>query len=330
MSQQQPDAIYDLPWACPRNEEKRFRLIVAIVMALAISMSLLLQTIDIPKLEREDAEAIPPRLAKMILEKKKVEPPPPPPVELEKPKPEELVPEPKPEEKKPEPKPQEKKPEPKPEPKPVEKSKKDIEAARKKAASSGVLAMRDMLADLREAQPIENLNKKSLQTGGSEQATKSRSILAANASRGSGGIDTSKFGRSTSGAELQGHESAAFEDVIANVDENALAEGGGGEPGKLTARTDGEIQKTFDANKPGIFSLYQRELRKNPLLQGKVVFRITILPSGIVEEVEIVSSELNHAKLERKLVLKIKQIDFGAKNVDTTTVTYPIDFLPNL
>ncbi len=326
---QQPAAVYDLPWATPQHEEKRFRLIVAVVLTLAVVMSAILQSIDIPVQQREEVEAIPPRLAKMILEKKKVEPPPPPPVELEKPKPEELVPEPKPEEKKPEPKPEEKKPEPKPEPKPAEKTTQDIEAAKKKAASSGVLAMKDMLADLREAQPVETLSAKSLQTGGTEQAAKSRSILAANASRGSGGIDTSKFGRSTAGAELQGHESASFDDVIANVDENALAEGGGAEPGKLTSRTDAEIQKIFDANKPGIFTLYQRELRRNPLLQGKVVFKITILPSGQVDTAEIVSSELNHEALERKLVLKIKQIDFGAKNVDTTVVTYPIDFFPN-
>ena len=32
--------------------------------------------------------------------------------------------------------------------------------------------------------------------------------------------------------------------------------------------------------------------------------------------------------MERKLLGRIKMINFGAKPVDSVTVTYPIDFLP--
>jgi hypothetical protein len=42
-----------------------------------------------------------------------------------------------------------------------------------------------------------------------------------------------------------------------------------------------------------------------------------------------VSSELHTADLERKLLGRIKQFDFGAKDVDTMTVTWPVDFLPS-
>ncbi|MDH3715867.1 MAG: TonB family protein, partial [Gammaproteobacteria bacterium] len=61
---------------------------------------------------------------------------------------------------------------------------------------------------------------------------------------------------------------------------------------------------------------------------GKVVLEITIAPSGKVTSVKLVSSELSSPKLERKLVARIKLIDFGQKEVETVTTTLPIDFFP--
>ncbi|MCL6569647.1 MAG: hypothetical protein K6T35_12430 [Meiothermus silvanus] len=34
-------------------------------------------------------------------------------------------------------------------------------------------------------------------------------------------------------------------------------------------------------------------------------------------------------ELERKLLARIRQFDFGAKDVETMTVTWPVDFLPS-
>jgi hypothetical protein len=42
-----------------------------------------------------------------------------------------------------------------------------------------------------------------------------------------------------------------------------------------------------------------------------------------------VSSELRSQELERKLLARIRQFDFGAKDVDFMTVTWPVDFLPS-
>jgi hypothetical protein len=33
--------------------------------------------------------------------------------------------------------------------------------------------------------------------------------------------------------------------------------------------------------------------------------------------------------MERKLLARVKQFDFGAKDVDTMVVTWPVDFLPS-
>lgn len=94
-------------------------------------------------------------------------------------------------------------------------------------------------------------------------------------------------------------------------------------------RTDEEIQLVFDRNKGSIFGIYNRALRDNAALQGRMVLRLTIAPSGEVTRIGIISSELGDSELERRLLQRIKAFDFGAKDVDTVTVTYPIHFFPS-
>jgi TonB family protein len=60
-----------------------------------------------------------------------------------------------------------------------------------------------------------------------------------------------------------------------------------------------------------------------------VVLELKIAPSGEVLDCRVISSELKETELERKLVARIKQFDFGAKDVDQMIVTYPVDFLPS-
>lgn len=309
-----------LPWSASIAVEKRFRRIVAIAVIVALIFSIIIAMITLPKRDRVEAEKIPPRLAKMLLEKKKVEPPKveaPKPVEPEKPKAEEKKPEPKPEPK------VEKKPEPKPEPKPVVKPKRSQEEIRKKAASAGVLAMTDMLADLREAQPVEAIKQtKPLQTEGTSERAMTRSVLVAKASKGSGGIDTSQYSRSASDNELGGRETTTVTSDIAAVEVAT------GPTHDTRGRSADEITRIMRANTSVLYKIYQRSLRKNPLLQGKVLFKIVIEPDGSVSECTVLESELNDPKLERKLALRIKRIDFGAKDVEITSIDFPIAFLP--
>ncbi len=317
MTKKEIPTSYALPWSTTSKDETRFRVFVAVFLILALVMSFIIPRVELPEIDRVEAEKVPPRLAKMLLEKKKIEPPkvePPP-----KPEPEPEPP--KPKEKKPEPKP-ELKPKPKVEKKP--KPKKDIEAARKKAASVGVLAMKDMLADLREAPPMAVLKKtKDLQTGGKEERVMSRSILVAKAGKSSGGIDTSKFSRSSGSTELSGRTAT---EVTSEIDELEVAETIRDKANR--GRSLNEISRIMNANYAGIFTVYQRALRRNPLLQGKVVFKMTIDPSGKVTDCKVIESQLDNPKLERKLALRIKSINFGAKDVETTIIDFPIDFLP--
>ena len=73
---------------------------------------------------------------------------------------------------------------------------------------------------------------------------------------------------------------------------------------------------------------YNRALRQDPSLEGKLVLRLTIAPNGAVTMCEVVSSELGNEELERKLVQRVKLFRFEARDVEAITTTKPIDFFP--
>ncbi|MFT4047060.1 MAG: AgmX/PglI C-terminal domain-containing protein, partial [Solimonas sp.] len=110
------------------------------------------------------------------------------------------------------------------------------------------------------------------------------------------------------------------------------APAGGGAPGGSgqgpASRGREEIEEVFDRNKGVLYALYNRALRENPALQGKVVLRLTIQPDGTVSACEIVSSDLGDAELERKLVERVKLFRFQTRDVAPVTTTKPLDFFP--
>ena len=94
-------------------------------------------------------------------------------------------------------------------------------------------------------------------------------------------------------------------------------------------RTEEEVIVVIDRNKGQLQALYDRERRKSPGLKGKIVFEISVAPEGSVTNVRIVSSELDHPVLERRLMARIGSLVFKAGKVETVTVTFPIEFLPS-
>jgi len=94
-------------------------------------------------------------------------------------------------------------------------------------------------------------------------------------------------------------------------------------------RSADEIEHVFQKYKDSIFNIYNRALRKNPSLAGKVIVILTISPDGQVTEAKMLSSELGDEALERKLIEKIKRFKFSKEDVQEIIVTYPIDFLPS-
>jgi TonB family protein len=323
-----------LPWTVSKEEEESFRRILKRVLLVCFLFSLIMPWLPVPKVDRNKEEELPPRLAKLLLEREA-----PPPAVVRKAEPEASKPQPevaKPEPKKP-PVSEARKPEPGKAPG------ERIEAARRRASGVGLLAMKNELADLRGA-PVAAQFQKDLKPGpgvgsrsgpgvgaGKSPGLPSRALITSNATRGSAGINTASLSRDTGGGGLAGRSTTVVEGVIGG-------EGGGGPGGGGTLRRGAsgkasrsieEIKLIFDRNKGSIYALYNRALREDPTLQGKVVVKLTIASSGQVLDCQLVSSELRAPDLERKLLVRIKQFDFGAKAVDAMVVTYPIDFLPS-
>jgi len=310
--------LYDLPWETALEEEQRFRKILKqVVIGIAV-LSIVFSFLPLPEVDHDRVEKIPPRFAKLILEKQK--PPPPPPVFIEQPKPEELKPE--------QPKVVEKdKPKPEPvvkeEPKPVDRT----EEARKKASVAGLLPFADALADLRDNQAVANVTSSRNLAGAAGAAKRAeRSMITSKAGKASGGINTAGMSRDTGGSGLAGHDTTQVSSTVAGLGAGPTVRRP--EASDLPARSREEIEMVFDKNKGAIYALYNRALRRDPTLQGKLVLKLTIEPSGAVSFCEIVSSELEDEQMLRKLVKRIKLFRFDAKDVATITTTKPIDFFP--
>ena len=94
------------------------------------------------------------------------------------------------------------------------------------------------------------------------------------------------------------------------------------------SRTDEEIQIVFDRYKAALYRLYNRELRRDPTLQGKMILRLTIEPDGSVSFCQLHSTDMKAPDLSAQVVDRVKTFDFGAKEVPAVTIVYPIDFLP--
>ncbi|KPJ91635.1 MAG: hypothetical protein AMJ53_11190 [Gammaproteobacteria bacterium SG8_11] len=319
---------FELPWSYIQEEVERLKRLVVICMAAAVILGLIIPFIPVPKKDLSKEDKLPPRLAQLVMQQKEKPKPPPPKIEKKEEKKKEKKEEKKKEKKKEKPK-EEKKPE-----KPPEKTQAEKTAeARKKAQQSGLLAFADELADLRDKDVDQTLNKtKKLSKGAAEAKKFERNILTSNTTvpAGSGGIDTSKLSRGvSSGTQLQGRETTKVESDIEKV---AMAN-----KGKVTAssgnkpkRTFEEVTIVFDRNKGAIYSLYNRALRKDPTIAGKIVFELTIASDGSVVDVKLVSSELGNPELERKLLVKIKSFLFEPKSgADNLIVTYPLDFVPS-
>ncbi|MBV1915777.1 MAG: AgmX/PglI C-terminal domain-containing protein [Pseudomonadales bacterium] len=312
-----------LPWSSTNGGDPQFHKILAGLVAFLLVISLAVPFLTVPEIKREQAEKLPEHLARVIIKRKKIAPPPPKVVA-----------------KKPEKKPEEKdKLKPKKEPekkvakvkKPTvkQKPKQTVSQAKKKAAAAGLLAFQDDLMAMRQQVKPTQLSNQRLNNSGAKAEKKSRNLIGAKQLKGSGGIRTADLSGATGNNTLSAHQSTAVFSSIESTESTHLADNNEGSASASKSRSIEEVRKIFDRNKGAIYALYNRAIRKDPGLQGKVVLELVIEPSGIVSACQIVSSELNHSKLERKLITRVKMFSFGEKDVSVTRVNYPIDFLPS-
>jgi TonB family protein len=315
--------IYELPWTTNADQEARFRRLLQISIAASLLVALVLTFLPVPERDPAELEDIPERYARLLIEQ--VAPPPPPPVVQAEPEPElpvEPVPEQLVEEVEPEPIIPE--PEPLPEPEPVD----VVAEARERASVAGLLPFAEELASLRNAELSEALETNDLAGPvGEDIPVNERSLITSNVGASSGGINTATLSRNTGGSGIGNRTTTVVESPVEGFGPAGGAVTRTGQS-DLASRSREEIERVFDRNKGAIYSLYNRALRTDPTLQGKVVLRLTITPEGTVSFCEIVSSELGDQELEQRLVQRVLLFQFEAKAVEAVTTTKPIDFFP--
>lgn len=215
----------------------------------------------------------------------------------------------------------------------------DVQQARAKAAAllkdqglDQLASLRDMVGDQGGAAPGKVLSR-----GGDSESGTSRSMITSSAASGSGGLAAAGYAGTVSsgfgGGKAGGHSKAGMhelsqsvheEKVVSNVADTAPKVDVGGK----VVRSGSDIERGFDKFNGALQALYQRALRDNPDLQGSVTLKLTITADGSVSDCQLVSSQLNNADLEAKIIMRVKMFRFDPITGDTWTGTHTINFLP--
>lgn len=293
---------YDLPWSPDEEQEAAYRKLWRSLLIAFLLLGLLIWILEPAERLSTAKPSVPQRLAKIIIERE-VPPPPPPPLPKEEPKPDT-------------------KPEPRPEPKPVDRQ----QEARKKAQVA-LMPFKDELADLRDNRMVDlAMANRPLTDAARAGDVTQRSLITSKVGQGSGGINTAQLSRGFGGGGggLAGRSTTQVAGRIGGGEGKAVRSGSG----QKASRSREEIELVFDRNKGAIYALYNRALRDNPALQGKVVLELTIAPWGEVTNCRVLSSELLDPELERKLIARVKLFRFEDRDVEAVTTTKPIDFFP--
>lgn len=300
---------YLMPWSKDVEDERRYRKIMLVALFLVILLTITMELLKKPP-EKKQEIVLDEKLAALVVQKK---------------------PEPKPVEKK-----QEQPSEAQNTPANANQAPTNAQQARAAVQNKGVLALQSGFSDLLgnssddaklgAAAHVSNSGK--VAAGDAPQ----RSVIGSQAvGGGSGGINTAGLSRSGvgggggqsitgSGVKLARVESATGAGV---AQDRPLSKGTG------PSRTDEEIQIVFDRYKAALYRIYNRELRNDPTLRGKMVLRITIEPDGRVSACSVKSSDMASAALSKDIVERVLGFNFGPKaGVPALTILYPIDFLP--
>ena len=320
--------LYGLPWT-PTRDRERFRRLLVLCVFLVATLGALMPWLPVPQIDH----AFVPKPAQTLMQ-----------IVTQEPIPVVIPPEEKRvvlpvEQTQVQPKPQKvKEPTKKPDvaPKP-ETQEAMVSHAREKAAISGVLQFKDSFADMRDAVDVTKLHDTgAVRRGPGTAATLDRSVLTSKYGTHSAGVNLSAYSRDIGGVALAGRETTKVDVPEGTVGNGGVRAGGHyGDPngngkgdGLLRGRSIEDIRRVFDANKGAIFSIYNRALRVDPSLQGQVVLELIIDPTGHVVDCRVVSSEIGDGDMVTKVVNRIRLFDFGKEDVGTTTISYPVHFLP--
>ena len=310
-----------MPWARGNEEDQRFRKVLWSSLATSLGIAIIVGSIAIPIIEREQIIKVPERIARLVEQQRaqpQPEPEPQPVFEEELPEPEELV----------EALPDETPPEIVDQPAVATNEPVDT---KEQVKSKGILAFRDSFAQSSNLRASTQIGSQARFSNAGIDATgrPSRSMVTTNAPGSSGGINLADISRDVGGG------GGGIEGVAVSRVSSSIGTGGSGSSdrprsgGSFAGRTDEEIQIVFDRYKASLYRLYNRELRKDPTLRGQVTLKLTIEPDGSVSFCVLQSSDMNAPALAQQVISRVIGFDFGAKeDIVAVTIIYPIDFLP--
>ena len=297
-----------MAWTRGLEDDQRFRKTLSTALLVCLLFALIVPFIKLPlRALQEEAEPYAKHDVIVMLPKEALPPPPPLP-----------------------PKPREKLVQQKPMEKPQPTAAQDQPQAEEQVQDQGILAFRDKLESIKETPIVASLGAKAQINSDDSAARPDRSMLTTNAPGSSGGIKLAALSRSVGGGTGDAR-GAVQGSALTRASSGIRAAGSGNRPlssGPGPSRTDEEIQIVFDRYKAALYRLYNRELRRDPTLQGKMILRLTIEPDGSVSFCQLHSSDMNAPDLSAQVVGRVKTFDFGAKEVPAVTIVYPIDFLP--
>jgi TonB family protein len=293
--------VYELAWDGDPESSRRFRRILRTLLIIVAILGVAIPLLPTPEPTAVETE-VPPQLARIMIENK-LKPPPPKPLAK-----------------------------PRVTPRPVTKkavrpAPERTDLARERAERS-IDKFKDQLAALRQQMPDTPQETRNLTGAVHAESHAERSLITSRAGEASAGITAAPMSRGFGGGAGSLHGTDATK-VTSSVMQSGL-NAGAPSPGRggAAGRSEEEIAMVFDRNKGAIYALYERALRMNPMLQGKLVIQFTIAPSGEVTRCRVVSSELHDPALEREIVARVMLFHFEPEKVDPTTATKPIDFFP--
>jgi len=293
--------VYELAWDGDPESSRRFRRILRTLLIIVAILGIAIPLLPTPEPTAVETE-VPPQLARIMIEQKPKPPVPPKPIEK-----------------------------PRVTPRPVKETVRPVperaDVARERAQRS-IDKIKDQLAALRQMTSDTPEETKNLTGEVHAESHAERSLITSRAGEASAGITSAPMSRGFGGGagSLHGTDAARVTSSIMQAGLNASAPSNG--RGGSAGRSEEEIAMVFDRNKGAIYALYERALRMNPMLQGKLVIQFTIAPGGEVTRCRVVSSELHDPALEREIVARVMLFRFEPEKVDPTTATKPIDFFP--
>jgi hypothetical protein len=298
-------------WTQGGEDDRRFRKTATNALLACLAFALILPFIPLPTPEPDEVPDVPERVITLMVQEK----PKPKPIEVPVQPPKQIV---------------QVKPVEKVEPpkvvKPAAQEPKPDDAP---GPAQGILAFRENLDSFKDAPVVALGSKAKINNADASSAQPQRSMLTTNAPGSSGGIHLAALSKDFGSG---GDERGAIQGAALTRASSAISASGGNDrplsEGAILSRTDEEIQIVFDRYKAALYRLYNRELRNDPTLQGKMILRLTIEPDGSVSACALHATDMNAPELATQVVAKVHTFDFGAKDVPAITIVYPIDFLP--